>query len=182
MGKFCNFLQMLSVCNVKVMPIIPFCRIPFYVGDGHSPAADAEHKLPGAVNEGVVAFRGGYRARGDDATGRLPGITYTRCVTNEEVQQLINDAIGPHDDLLSYHHEEMQTEVVRPRHQILGRCKKKNIPENTLYNDAGKEGSGEKRWEDVIEWTNLKPSKAMRRIERAGHLWCPYSLPGVIRW
>lgn len=87
MGKFCNFLQMLLVCNVKVMPIIPFCRIPFYVGDGHSPAADAEHKLPGAVNEGVVAFRGGYRARGGDATGRLPGITYTRCVTNEEVQQ-----------------------------------------------------------------------------------------------
>lgn len=42
MGKFDNFLHMLSMCNIKAMPIIPFCRIPFYVGDGHSPAANAE--------------------------------------------------------------------------------------------------------------------------------------------
>lgn len=42
-----------------------------------------QDNLTKAVNGGVVAFRGGCRARREDATGRLLRITYTRFATSE---------------------------------------------------------------------------------------------------
>lgn len=115
-GKFYNFLQMLSVCKVKVMLIIPFWTILFYVVDGHSPAADAEDNITKAVNGCVVAFRGGYRARRWDATGRLLWITYTRCYKRG------SPALFQRSHRAKWWTDDPWTEVAQPHHPIDHPC------------------------------------------------------------
>ena len=89
-------------------------------------------------------------------------ISYKDHVTNEEVRDKIQRAIGPHKDLLT----------------IVKRCKlkwythvscssglAKTILQGTV-NGGRRQGRQRKRWEDNIrEWTGLKFGKSQRAVE-----------------
>ena len=94
--------------------------------------------------------------------GRLMGISYTQHVTNEEVRQKINQAIGSHDDLL--------TTVKKRKLRWYGHITRssglaKTILQGTVQGGR-RRGRQKIRWEDNIrEWTHLKISEAMRAAE-----------------
>ena len=89
-------------------------------------------------------------------------ISYKDHVTNEEVRAKIQQAIGPHEDLLT----------------IVRRCKlqwydhvsrssglAKTILQGTVKGER-RQGRQRKRWEDNIrEWTGLEFGKSQRTVE-----------------
>ena len=89
-------------------------------------------------------------------------LRYTQHVTNEGVQQKINQAIGSHDDLLTtvkkwklrwYGHVTRSSGLV------------KTILQGTVQGGR-RRGRQKIRWEDNIrEWTHLKISEVMRAAE-----------------
>ena len=97
-------------------------------------------------------------------------------VTNKEVHAKIQQAIGPHEDLL--------TIVKRCKLQWYGHVSRlsglaKTISQGTVK--AGRrQGRQRKRWEDVREWTGLEFAKSQRAVENRkkwrklvpNHLWC----------
>ena len=92
-------------------------------------------------------------------------ISYKDHVTNEKVLAKIQQAIGPHEDLL--------TIVKRRKLQWYGHVSRssglaKTILQGTV--EGGKrQGRQRKRWEDNIrEWTGLEFGKSQRAVENRG--------------
>ena len=89
-------------------------------------------------------------------------ISYKDRVTNEEVRAKIQQAIGPHEDLL--------TIVKRRRLQWYGHVSRSSGLAKTILQDTVKGGRRQgrqgKRWEDNIrEWTGLEFAKSQRAVE-----------------
>ena len=105
-------------------------------------------------------------------------ISYKDHVTNEEVHAKIQQAIGPHEDLL--------TIVKRRKLQWYGhvfpfiRSSQNHL---ARHSERGRRrGRRRKRWEDSIrEWTGLEFGKSQRAVVNRengenwlqNHLWCP---------
>ena len=89
-------------------------------------------------------------------------ISYKDYVTNEEVRAKIQQAIGPHEDLL--------TIVKRRKLQWYGHVSRssglaKTIVQGTLKGRR-RHGRQRKRWEDNIrEWTGLEFARSQRAVE-----------------
>ena len=98
--------------------------------------------------------------------GKILHISYKDHVTNEEVRAKIQQAIGPHEDLLTvvkgrklqwYGHVSCSSGLAKP------------ILQGTVK--AGRiQGRQRKRWEDTIrEWTGLEFAKSHRAVgQRTG--------------
>ena len=108
---------------------------------------------------------------------KIQPISYKDHVTKEEVCAKIQQAIGPHEDLL--------TIVKRRRLQWYGHVSRlsglaKTILQSTVKGGR-RQGRQRKKWEDNIrEWTGLEFSKCKRAVNRENgenwlqnHLWCP---------
>ena len=89
-------------------------------------------------------------------------ISYKDHVINEEVRAKIQQAIGPHEDLLTF--------VKRRKLQWYGHVSRssglaKTILQGTVKGGRRK-GRQRKRWEDIIrEWTCLEYGKSQRAVE-----------------
>ena len=105
-------------------------------------------------------------------------ILYKDHVTNETVRAKIQQAIGPHEDLL--------TIVKRHKLQWYGHVSCSSGLAKTILLGTVKGGSSQgrqrKRWEDNIrEWTGLEFAKSKKAVENRenwgnwlrNHLWCP---------
>ena len=92
-------------------------------------------------------------------------ISYKDRVTNEEVRAKIQQAIGPHEDLL--------TMVERRKLQWCGHVSRssglaKTILQGTV-NGGRSQGGQRKRWEaKVRKWTSLEFGKSQRAVENRG--------------
>ena len=89
-------------------------------------------------------------------------ISYKDHVTNEEVRANIQQAIGPHEDLL--------TIVKRRRLQWYGHVSLSSDLAKTILqgavNRGRRQGRQRKRWEDNMrEWTGLEFGKSQRAVE-----------------
>ena len=89
-------------------------------------------------------------------------ISYKDHVTNEEVRGKIQQAIGPHEDLL--------TIVKRRKLQWYGHVSRSSGLAKTILQGTVKGGRRQdrqrKRWEDNIkEWTGLEFGKSQRAVE-----------------
>ena len=96
---------------------------------------------------------------------KLLRISYKDHVTNEEVCAKTQQAIGPHEDLL--------TVIKRRRLQWCGHVSRSLGPAETILQDTVKggrrQGRQRKRWEDNIrEWTGLEFAKSRRAVENRG--------------
>ena len=109
---------------------------------------------------------------------RIPHISYKDHVTNEEVRAKIQQAIGPHENLL--------TTVKRRKLQWYGHVFRSSGLAKTFLQGtvkgARRQGRQRKRWEDNIrEWTGLEFANSQRAVENRenggnwlrNHLWCP---------
>ena len=95
---------------------------------------------------------------------KILSILYKDHVTNEEVSAKIQQAIGPHEDLLTI---VMRCKLQWYGHVSLSSGLAKTILQGTMK--AGrKQGRQRNRWEDNIrEWTGLEFAKS----RRAGENW-----------
>ena len=88
-------------------------------------------------------------------------ISYKDHVTNEEVRAKIQQAIGPHEDLL--------TTVKRRKLQWYEHASPSPGLVKTILQDTVKggrrQGRQRKRWEDIREWTGLEFAKSQRAVE-----------------
>ena len=92
-------------------------------------------------------------------------ISYKGHVTNEQVRAKIQQAIGPHEDLLTivkrrtlrwYAHVSRSSDLA------------KTILQGTVKGGR-RQGRQSKRWEDNIrEWTGLEFAKSQRAVENRG--------------
>ena len=94
---------------------------------------------------------------------KLLHISYKDHVTNEEVRAKIQQAIGPHEDLL--------TIVKRRKLQLYGHVSHSSGLAKTILQGTVKggkrQGRQRKRWEDNIgEWTGLELGKFQRAVEQ----------------
>ena len=89
-------------------------------------------------------------------------ISYKDHVTNEEVCAKIQQAIGPHEDLL--------TIVKRRKLQWYGHVRSSGLIKTILQGTVKgvrRQGRQRKRWEDNIrEWTGLEFAKSQRAVEK----------------
>ena len=105
-------------------------------------------------------------------------ISYKDHVTNEEVRAKFQQAIGPHDDLL--------TIVKRRKLLCYGHVSRSSGLVKTIFQCTMKgrrrQGRQRKRWEDNIRewqaWSSLSPRGQWRTWKNGGnwlrnHLWCP---------
>ena len=93
-------------------------------------------------------------------------ISYKDHVTNEEVRAKIQQAIGPHENLL--------TIVKRRKFQWYGHVPRSSGLAKTILQGTVKRGRRQgrqrKRWEDNIrEWTGLEFAKSRRAVENRGN-------------
>ena len=93
---------------------------------------------------------------------RILRISYKDHVTNEEVHAKIQQAIGPHEDLL--------TTVRRRKLQWYGHVSRSSGLAKTILQGTGigrrRQSTQRKRWEDNIrEWTRLEFAKSQRAVE-----------------
>ena len=89
-------------------------------------------------------------------------ISYKHHVTNEDVRAKIQQAIGPHEDLL--------TIVKRRKLQWYGHVSRSSGLAKTILKGTMKverrQGRQRKRWEDnITEWTGLEFGKSQRAVE-----------------
>ena len=89
-------------------------------------------------------------------------ISYKEHITNKEVLAKIQQAIGPHEDLL--------TIVKRRKLQWYGHVSRSSGLAKTILQGTVKRGRSQgrqrKRWEDNIrEWTGLEFAKSQRAVE-----------------
>ena len=89
-------------------------------------------------------------------------ISYKDHVTNEEVRAKIQQAIGPHEDLL--------TTIKRRKLQWYGHVSRSSGLAKTILQGTVKggrrQGGQRKRWEDNIrKWTGLEFGKSQRAVE-----------------
>ena len=84
--------------------------------------------------------------------------SYKDHVTNKEVRAKIQQAIGPHEDLL--------TIVKRRKLQWYGHVSCSSGLAKTILQGGRRQGRQWKRWEDNIrEWTGLEFNKSQRAVE-----------------
>ena len=93
---------------------------------------------------------------------KIPRISCKDHVTNEKVHAKIQQAIGPHKDLL--------TIVRRSNLQLYGNVSRSSGLAKTILQCTVKggrrQGGQRKRWEDDIrEWTGLEFGKSQRAVE-----------------
>ena len=93
---------------------------------------------------------------------KIPHISYKDHVTNKKVCAKIQQAIGPHEDLL--------TIVKRQKLQWYGHVSHSSGLARTILRGTVKggrrQGRQKKRWEDNIrEWTGLEFAKSQRAVE-----------------
>ena len=94
-------------------------------------------------------------------------ISYKNHVTSKEVHAKIQQAIGPHEDLL--------TTLKRCKLQWYGHVSRssglaKSILQGTVRGGR-RQGRHRKRWEDNIrEWTGLEFGKSQRAVENRGKM------------
>ena len=93
---------------------------------------------------------------------KLLRISYKDHVTNEEVRAKIQQAVGPHEDLL--------TMVMRRKLQWYGHVSRSSGLARTILQGTVKggrrQGKQRKRWEDNIrEWTGLEFAKSQWAVE-----------------
>ena len=93
---------------------------------------------------------------------KIPHISCKDYVTNEEVHAKIQQAIGPHEDLLMI--------IKRCKLQWYGHVSRSSGLAKTILQGTVKggrrQGRQRKRWEDNIrEWTGLKFGKSQRAVE-----------------
>ena len=89
-------------------------------------------------------------------------ISYKDHVTNEEVRAKIQQAIGPHEDLLTI---AKRCKLKWYGHVSRSSGLAKTILQGTLKGDR-RQGGQRKRWEDNIkEWTGLEFAKSRRSVE-----------------
>ena len=93
---------------------------------------------------------------------KIQHISYKDNVTNEEVCSKIQQAIGPHEDLL--------TIVKRRKLQWYGHVSRPSGLAKTILQGTVKggrrQGRQKKRWEDNIrEWTGLEFGQSQRAVE-----------------
>ena len=96
---------------------------------------------------------------------KLLRISYKDHVTNEKVHAKIQQAIGPHEDLV--------TIVKRHRLQWYGHVSRSSGLVKTILQGTAKggrrQGRQRKRWEDNIrEWTGLEFGRSQRAVENRG--------------
>ena len=87
-------------------------------------------------------------------------ISYKDRVSNEKVRAKIQQAIGPHEDLL--------TIVKRRKLQWYGHVSRSSSLAKTILQNTVKGGrrQGRQRWEDNIrEWTGLELAKSQKAVE-----------------
>ena len=88
-------------------------------------------------------------------------ISYNDRVTNEEIRAKIQQAIGPHEDLL--------TIIKRLKLQWYGHVSRSSSLAKTILRGTVKGGRRQcrqrKRWEDIREWTGLEFAKSQRAVE-----------------
>ena len=91
-------------------------------------------------------------------------ISYKDHDTNEEVHAKTQQAIGPHEDLL--------TIVKRRKLQWYGHVSRLSGLAKTILQSTAKgekrQGRQRKRWEDIREWTSLEFGKSQRAVENRG--------------
>ena len=96
---------------------------------------------------------------------KILSIWFKDHVTNEEVRAKIQQAIGPHEDLL--------TIVKRRKLQWYGHvCRSSGLAKTILQGTikgGRRQGGQRKRWEDNIrEWIGLEFGKSQRAVENRG--------------
>ena len=95
---------------------------------------------------------------------KIPRISYKDHVTNEEGRATIQQAIGPHENLL--------TTVKRRKLQWYGHVSRSSGLAKTILQGTVKggrrQGRHRKRWEDIREWTGLEFAKSKRAVENRG--------------
>ena len=108
---------------------------------------------------------------------KISCISYKDHVTNREVRAKIQQAIGPHEDLLSM--------VKMRRLQWYGHVSRSSGLSKTILQgtvEGGRRQGRQKNWKDNIrEWTGLEFAKSQRAVENRengenwsrNHLWCP---------
>ena len=105
---------------------------------------------------------------------KIKHISYKDHLTNEEVRAKMQQAIGPHEDLL--------TIVKRRKLQWYGHVSRssdlaKIILQGTVKVER-RQGRQRRRWEDNIrEWTGLGFGRSQREVDNTenwlrNHLWC----------
>ena len=93
---------------------------------------------------------------------RILRISYKIHVTNEEVRAKIQQAIGPHEDLLTI---EKRRKLQWYGHVSRSSGLAKTISQGTVKRGK-RQGRQRKRWEDNIrEWTGLEFGKSQRAVE-----------------
>ena len=97
-------------------------------------------------------------------------ISYKDHVTNEEVHAKIQQAMGPHEDLLMGPHEDLLMIVKRRKLQWYGHVSRSSGVAKTILQGTVKggrtQGGSRKRWEDNIrEWKGLEFGKPQRAVE-----------------
>ena len=96
---------------------------------------------------------------------KIPRISFKDHVTNEEVRAKIQQAIGPHEDLLA---------IVKRRKLLwYGHVSRSSGLAKTILRGIAKgerrPGRQRKRWEDNIrEWTGMEFAKSKRAVENGG--------------
>ena len=95
----------------------------------------------------------------------IPSISYKDHVTNKEICAKIQQAIGPHEDLL--------TIVKRRKLQWYGHVSRSSRLAKTFLQGTVKggrrQGRQRRRWEDnTREWTGLEFAKSQRAVENKG--------------
>ena len=93
---------------------------------------------------------------------KILSVSYKDHVTNEKVRAKIQQAIGPHEDLL--------TTLKRRKLQWHGHVSRSSGQAKTILEGTVKggrrQGRQKKRWEDNIrEWTGLEFAKSQRAVE-----------------
>ena len=101
-------------------------------------------------------------SHGNEVLPHLLHISYKGHVTNEEVRAKIQQAIGPHEDLLTIvKRRKLQWYVHVSRSSGLA----KTILQGTVKGGR-RQGRERKRWEDNIrEWTGLEFAKSQKAVE-----------------
>ena len=99
---------------------------------------------------------------------KIPHILYKDHVTNKEVRAKIQQAIGPHEDLL--------TIIKRCKLQWYGHVSRSSGLAKTILQGTVKggrrQGRQRKRWEDNIrEWTGLEFGKSQRAVQNMEKWW-----------
>ena len=98
---------------------------------------------------------------------QIRGISYNDHVTNEEVRAKIQQAIGPHDDLLAI---VKRLKLLWYVHLSRSSGLAKTILQGTVKGGR-RQGRQRQRWEDNSrEWTNLEFVESQRAVENNGKM------------